>query len=61
MIYLKKLSTGHDEDESHRQQLDELKEKIEHSTNAKAKKTTLLKNLREQKENYKKEQTDKRQ
>ena len=56
MIYLKKLSTGHDEHRQHMKQLEELLNKIKRYEETKKKQQQELKDLRAKKEEYRIEQ-----
>lgn len=56
MIYLKKLSTAFDEEQSHKNQLEELKSTIEKYNNVETNKRKELKKLEEDKRHHKEEQ-----
>lgn len=58
MIYLKKLSTGYDEDQQHQKQLEELLDKIERYKATKEKKRDELSKLRKEKDKYRIEQNE---
>jgi chromosome segregation ATPase len=52
MIYLKKLSTGHDEDVSHKEQLEQLTERIKSYKGTELKKREELRKLKEERKRY---------
>lgn len=60
MIFLKKLSTGYDEDQTHKAQLKELEEKIESNKAIRDKKQNELRNLQADKASKQAEMSEKR-